>query len=298
MSQKKNSGHVKPAYYVGIACMVIVGMATAVFSINTEFKPTAKPTEQDEKAGGAQVSEENSSEEIKTTVTTTQTTTQTTAATTAQTTKKPASQQSSATKEQTKPQTVKGSPVQGDYACFNDSAFFGNSRFEGLKNLRLVPNVYTKVGLNVKTALTATGSDGASIIGKLNSGVSFENVFIMFGDNEIGYSDSWIISNYRTLINKVREYQPNANIYVVSILPISKATSDKNTYNYSNGRIVEMNAQIRNMCSSLGVGYIDVWSAMADDNGRLPDSASSDGVHFGKSYYCIMLNRIKSELGY
>lgn len=298
MSQKKNSGHVKPAYYVGIACMVIVGMATAVFSINTEFKPTAKPTEQDEKAGGAQVSEENSSEEIKTTVTTTQTTTQTTAATTAQTTKKPASQQSSATKEQTKPQTVKGSPVQGDYACFNDSAFFGNSRFEGLKNLRLVPNVYTKVGLNVKTALTATGSDGASIIGKLNSGVSFENVFIMFGDNEIGYSDSWIISNYRTLINKVREYQPNANIYVVSILPISKATSDKNTYNYSNGRIVEMNAQIKSMCSSLGVGYIDVWSAMADDNGRLPDSASSDGVHFGKSYYCIMLNRIKSELGY
>lgn len=298
MSQKKNSGHVKPAYYVGIACMVIVGMATAVFSINTEFKPTAKPTEQDEKAGGAQVSEENSSEEIKTTVTTTQTTTQTTAATTAQTTKKPASPQSSATKEQTKPQTVKGSPVQGDYACFNDSAFFGNSRFEGLKNLRLVPNVYTKVGLNVKTALTATGSDGASIIGKLNSGVSFENVFIMFGDNEIGYSDSWIISNYRTLINKVREYQPNANIYVVSILPISKATSDKNTYNYSNGRIVEMNAQIKSMCSSLGVGYIDVWSAMADDNGRLPDSASSDGVHFGKSYYCIMLNRIKSELGY
>lgn len=302
MSQKNFSGRVKPAYYVGVACMVIVGMATAVFSINMDFKPTAKPTEPDEKNAAVQSSGEPSSETVKTTVTTTETTTVTTTVTTtaaASSTAKPASQPgSSSTKAPTKPQTVKGSPVQGDYACFNDSAFFGNSRFEGLKNLRLVPNVYTKVGLNVKTAMTATGSDGASIIGKLNSGVSFENVFIMFGDNEIGYSDSWIISNYKALINKVKEYQPNANIYVVSILPISKATSDKNTYNYSNGRIVEMNAQIRNMCSSLGVGYIDVWSAMADDNGRLPDSASSDGVHFGKSYYCIMLNRIKSELGY
>lgn len=296
MSQKKSSGRVKPAYYAGIAVMVIVGMATAVFSINMEFKPTAKPTETDVPTEPASSVEKSPQTDDKS-ETAPETTTVTTTAATVTTTKQTAPA-TTATKAPTKPQTVKGSPVQGDYACFNDSAFLGNSRFEGLKNLGLVPNVYTKVGLNVKTALTATGSDGASIIGKLNSGEKFENVFIMFGDNEIGYSDSWIISNYKTLVNKVKEYQPEANIYVVSILPISKAASDKNTYNYSNGRIVEMNAQIRNMCSSLGVGYIDVWAAMADDNGRLPDSASSDGVHFGKSYYCIMLNCIKSKLGY
>ncbi len=59
-----------------------------------------------------------------------------------------------------------------------------------------------------------------------------------------------------------------------------------------------MNAMIREMCSETGASYLDVWSAMADDNGCLPSSASSDGIHFGKSYYCIMLNYIKSSLGY
>lgn len=302
MNDGKKSGKFRPALAVLIVVMVIAGMATAVFSVNTDFKSYDKPETTTESALGNSVDKEPASRTEKktspagtTTVTTTVTTTAETkpaAETNAQTETKPQ------TKSETKPQTVKGSPVQGDYECFNNSAFFGNSRFEGLRNLRLVPNVYAKVGLTVKTALTESDSDGASLIGKFNSGERFDNIFIMFGDNEIGYSDSWIIQNYKTLISTVKSYQPNAEIYVVSILPISKETSDKNVYNYSNSRIVNVNAMIRDMCSEVGAAYLDVWSAMADDSGCLPSSVSSDGVHFGKNYYCIMLNYIKSSLGY
>lgn len=303
MSNDKKSKNPKTAIAAGIAVMVIVGTATAVFSVNTEFKSyditetTTVPAEDSE-----DFAEPVSHVKTETTTTAPAPTTVTTTAetTTAKAETKPQTAQETKpqTKAETKPQTVKGSPVQGDYACFNNSAFFGNSRFEGLRNLRLVPNVYAKVGLTVKTALTAADSDGASLIGKFNSGANFDNIFIMFGDNEIGYSDSWIISNYKTLISTVKSYQPNAKIYVVSILPISKETSDKNVYNYSNSRIVNMNAMIRDMCSEVGATYLDVWSAMADDSGCLPSSVSSDGIHFGKNYYCIMLNYIKSSLGY
>ena len=303
MSNDKKSKNPKTAIVAGIAVMVIGGTATAVFSVNTEFKSyditetTTVPAED-----SADRAEPVSHVKTETTTTAPAPTTVTTTAetTTAKAETKPQTAQETKpqTKAETKPQTVKGSPVQGDYACFNNSAFFGNSRFEGLRNLRLVPNVYAKVGLTVKTALTAADSDGASLIGKFNSGENFDNIFIMFGDNEIGYSDSWIISNYKTLISTVKSYQPNAKIYVVSILPISKETSDKNVYNYSNSRIVNMNAMIRDMCSEVGAAYLDVWSAMADDSGCLPSSVSSDGIHFGKNYYCIMLNYIKSSLGY
>ena len=303
MSNDKKSKSPKTAVIAGIAVMLIVGTATAVFSVDTEFKSydiaetTTVPAEDSE-----DFAEPVSHVKTETTTTAPAPTTVTTTAetTTAKPETKPQTEQETKpqTKAETKPQTVKGTPVQGDYACFNNSAFFGNSRFEGLRNLGLVPNVYAKVGLTVKTALTETGHDGASLIGKFNSGENFDNIFIMFGDNEIGYSDSWIISNYKTLISTVKSYQPNAKIYVVSILPISKETSDKNVYNYSNSRIVNMNAMIRDMCSEAGATYLDVWSAMADDSGCLPSSASSDGIHFGKNYYCIMLNYIKSSLGY
>ncbi len=298
MNDGKKSGKFRPALAVLIVVMVIAGMATAVFSVNTDFKSYDKPETTTESALGNSVDKEPASRTEKKTSTAGTTTVTTTAET------KPAAETHTETetkpqtKSETKPQTVKGSPVQGDYACFNNSAFFGNSRFEGLRNLRLVPNVYAKVGLTVKTALTESDSDGASLIGKFNSGERFDNIFIMFGDNEIGYSDSWIIQNYKTLISTVKSYQPNAEIYVVSILPISKETSDKNVYNYSNSRIVNVNAMIRDMCSEVGATYLDVWSAMADDSGCLPSSVSSDGVHFGKNYYCIMLNYIKSSLGY
>ncbi len=303
MSNDKKSKSPKTAVIAGIAVMVIVGTATAVFSVDTEFKSyDIAETTTEPAADSVDYAEPVSHVETETTTTTTTaaTTVTTTVSTTAKPETKPQTEQETKpqTKAETKPQTVKGTPVQGDYACFNNSAFFGNSRFEGLRNLRLVPNVYAKVGLTVKTALTAADSDGASLIGKFNSGESFDNIFIMFGDNEIGYSDSWIISNYKTLISTVKSYQPNARIYVVSILPISKETSEKNVYNYSNSRIVNMNAMIRDMCSEVGATYLDVWSAMADDSGCLPSSASSDGIHFGKSYYCIMLNYIKSSLGY
>ena len=190
MNDGKKSGKFRPALAVLIVVMVIAGMATAVFSVNTDFKSYDKPETTTESALGNSVDKEPASRTEKktspagtTTVTTTVTTTAETkpaAETHAQTETKPQ------TKSETKPQTVKGSPVQGDYACFNNSAFFGNSRFEGLRNLRLVPNVYAKVGLTVKTALTASDSDGASLIGKFKSGESFDNIFIMFGDNEIG----------------------------------------------------------------------------------------------------------------
>ena len=312
MSIEQKSKKPRFAVTAGIVVMVIVGMATAVFSVDTEFKsydiaettvaPDASPADSAEPV--SPVTTSTTSAETTTVATTVTTTVVTTAAqtTTAKTETAAAAQTADQTETQpqtqTKAQTVKGTPVQGDYACFNNSAFLGNSRFEGLRNLRLVPNVYAKVGLTVKTALTESDSEGASIIGKLNSGESFDNIFIMFGDNEIGYSDSWIISNYKTLISTVKSYQPDAKIYVVSILPISRETSEKNVYNYSNSRIVNMNAMIREMCSETGASYLDVWSAMADDNGCLPSSASSDGIHFGKSYYCIMLNYINSSLGY
>ena len=81
----------------------------------------------------------------------------------------------------------------------------------------------------------------------------------MFGENELGwaYADVFI-EEYGKVIDKVREYQPQANIYVHSIFPVSASASQRNSFGVNNERIEEYNVLLRQMCQDKGVSYLDV----------------------------------------
>ena len=68
-----------------------------------------------------------------------------------------------------------------------------------------------------------------------------------------------------------------------SILPVSKAKSDKGVY--TNDRIRLYNRLIKEMCAEKGVKYLDVYQAVVNSSGALPDDAAVDGVHL-KMAYC------------
>lgn len=52
--------------------------------------------------------------------------------------------------------------------------------------------------------------------------------------------------------------------------------------------IRQMNEMIRLYADANGIMYVDYWSAMADENGGLPDRLSADGVHPNDAGYEIM----------
>ena len=122
-----------------------------------------------------------------------------------------------------------------DYSCFDDCAFIGNSRVLDLKNYGLAENVYASVGLTVDTVFTEKASGSSVVIIDELKGKHFKKVFLMFGDNECGWPNTSVfIKRYAKVIAAVRERVPEAEIYLQSVLPISRAADAKNEYGCNN----------------------------------------------------------------
>lgn len=191
-----------------------------------------------------------------------------------------------------------------DQSFYTGSAFVGNSFIEGMIIYDLVEGAdyFSKVGLTVDDALEADES-GKSVIDGLSDGAEngqtkmYSRIFVMFGENELGwvYPDTFY-TEYGKAVDKIKEYQPMSNIYLLAITPVTKAVSDKNEDNTTNERINEYNELIKKLASEKGVNYADIYSATADETGALPEGAASDGVHFGEDYYKKCLIYIQNTL--
>jgi len=179
-----------------------------------------------------------------------------------------------------------------DYSCFDDCAFIGNSRVLDLKNYGLAENVYASVGLTVDTVFTEKASGSSVVIIDELKGKHFKKVFLMFGDNECGWPNTSVfIKRYAKVIAAVRERVPEAEIYLQSVLPISRAADAKNEYGCNNAAIKKVNEAIKQLAKDEGVRYINPAASMTDSQGFLPD-----GVHLRKKYCRIWLNYLADNM--
>ena len=175
---------------------------------------------------------------------------------------------------------------------FNDAVFLGDSRTVDLmiysKVKETKAKAYCDVGLNVNTVfqkkfVTVKGEKVTAIEALKANKKKYTKVYIMFGINELGFdsADSFIKS-YIKLVDTVRKINPDAVVYVQSILPVTKSkdqTSDK----FNNHRAKKFNAYIREMCEKRKLFFIDAYSAFEGADGYLPEAIASDGIHFGPS---------------
>lgn len=174
-------------------------------------------------------------------------------------------------------------------AWFQDAVFIGDSRTQGLENYDGLSGAayYAIKGLMVDTVYTKQELDinGKKLtVMQAMQRKKFGKIYIMFGINELGWSSmQTFLNDYGTMIDDLRKYQPQAKIYVQSILPVSaqKSASDKI---YNNTRINTFNQAIEKLCADRKVRYLTVNKAVSDSGGFLPQEASSDGVHLNSSY--------------
>ncbi len=184
-------------------------------------------------------------------------------------------------------------PVQNTGEVFSSSAFIGNSRTQGLELFAGMSGAtfYTDKGLMVDTIFTNTVStdlagNACTIIDSLKE-VMYQRIYIMLGVNELGWeSDSVFLKNYTSLVEEIKKIQPQAEIYVQSIFPVSKEKSDTHDY-LKNEKIEIYNALIKQMCTDLGVTYLDIAALLKDDNNALFSEATTDGIHLTKEYCLI-----------
>ncbi len=126
------------------------------------------------------------------------------------------------------------------------------------------------------------------VIDELKNGKSYDRVFLIFGENELGWPNTQAFyDGYGEVIDAVRERQPEAAVYIQSILPVSQEVSEKNIDCTNNEQILKFNEMLKELAKEKDAIYLDVASVMMDENGNLPEDAAVDGIHPGSKYYKI-----------
>ena len=188
------------------------------------------------------------------------------------------------------PEVYEFTEVDDDYFC--DALFIGDSRTVGLseycEELDTRATFYSKVSLTIfdvmKKEFIKT-DDGKMGVEQALSENSFGKIYIMLGLNEIGTGDTEYFTNaYREVLDRIRELQPDAIIYIQGIMHVTARKSDKDKF-FNNNRINERNEGLKALADQKDIFYIDMNEAVDDGNGNLDSSLSFDDVHLKASSY-------------
>ncbi len=178
----------------------------------------------------------------------------------------------------------------GDYTMFDDSAFVGDSRIGGLylSSQLTTSTFYYDVGGNVSSAVDGDGIEldngsKGSVIDALKQR-EFEYIFMQYGVNEWGWNTDGFISGYEKLITEIKAVQPNAKIYVLSIIPVTAEYAEERAVNAMNvnKKLDEMDIALKSMSQNLGVEYINVVEGITGGERVLSSEMSSDGYHLNR----------------
>lgn len=185
------------------------------------------------------------------------------------------------------PELPEREPVGDDF--FTDACLIGNSLCEGI---RIYSNLKTMTYLS-RTSMTVisafSGHDFALYPGYYVSAMDamaagdYKKVYIELGINEIGFPVETFVGYYRQIIEKVQKEQPAADIYILSLTPVSRAKDAGGVFTMS--RINAYNEGLKQLASEMHCYYIDCVSPLVDETGYLPSSDTWDGVHFNIPKY-------------
>lgn len=112
-----------------------------------------------------------------------------------------------------------------------------------------------------------------------------KKVYIMLGVNDIGlYGVDDTLENAKTLLGRILEKNPDAQLFVQSVTPMVKG---KELRDLNNTTIKEFDDKLQAYCQQAGYTFVDVASVMRDSEGYLPLEYCSDpsgenslGIHF------------------
>ena len=189
-----------------------------------------------------------------------------------------------------------------DESYFDDALFIGDSRTQGFILYSGLANTTSYAGkglavnkISTDAVVTENGQDYTVSQALENHSGEFKKVYLMFGVNELGWSyPEKFQESYQQVVQEVKKTQPDATIYVQSILPVSKEKSDSSDI-YNMERVNMFNGLLQEMAEEEGVIYLDVASSVMDTEGYLPADASTDGVHLNKEYCQIWLRYLEEH---
>lgn len=173
----------------------------------------------------------------------------------------------------------------------SDIVFVGNSITDGCEWAELFQNRHVK-----NRGISGDRSDW--LLGRLDSILTAhpKKLFLMIGTNDLaaGRTPDEIVRDVERLIDRFQRESKWTKIYVQSILPVNGEGFTKYRSHYEHAHlIVPTNKRLEALCHQKGVTYLDVWGALADDEGRLDRRYTNDGLHLMGAGYLVWRDAIK-----
>lgn len=171
-----------------------------------------------------------------------------------------------------------------DESYWDGVLFIGDSRTDGLKMYAPFAGADYFCGssftsydiLEDSTTVTIDGTNYT--LKQLLSERTYHAVYIMLGINEIGHSLDGIQVKLTTLMDTVRQYQPQAYLVMQANLKCTRAVEERNS-ELTQPLINNLNAMIASLADNETIFYIDVNPLFCDDEGYLKDDLTKDGAH-------------------
>ena len=183
---------------------------------------------------------------------------------------------------------------------FTNALFIGDSRTVGLMEYGNIENA----DFFADTGMTAFDLEKEKIyvqdIGKVGldellDSKKYEKIYLMLGINELGYRFEHIQEKYEGIVEKLRESQGDAVIYLCANLHVTREQSQKDEI-YNNENIDRVNEMICKLADNENIFYIDVNELFDDDSGSLSTDYSSDAFHVYGKYYLQWVDWLCSKM--
>lgn len=179
---------------------------------------------------------------------------------------------------------------------FNDALFVGDSLTEGLHDYSGLENAtyFYHVGLNIYQLFENPEKSTASglTLEQTLRNKEYGKIYLMLGINEMGTGNTaYFARHYAAALQKIREIQPNALVYVQSILYVTKQKSEGDEI-FNNPHIRERNAALKTLENRKNIFYLNINPVFDDGNGNMRAECSGDGIHPKAKYYRLWEDRL------
>ena len=190
--------------------------------------------------------------------------------------------------------------VKKDY--FDDAVFIGDSRIVGMNDYSGLTNAtfFAKTGLTVYNLLDDefvkdpdTGKDVS--VSYMMQHHTYGKIYLMVGINELGTGGTERFQNvYKEVLKKFRKWQPDAVIYVQSIMGVSPK-KDKSDPVFNNTNIRDKNYAISKLTDGIHIFYLNIQEIYEDENHDLDQDLTFDDVHLYAQHYDKWVEYLKTH---
>ncbi|MDE7112951.1 MAG: acylhydrolase, partial [Acetatifactor sp.] len=189
--------------------------------------------------------------------------------------------------------------VEDDY--FADAVFIGDSRTVGLfeyGGLEEISTFYASTGLTVHKLFSSKivpvpGQKQKITVEEALTQNQFAKVYLMIGINEMGTgTPESFLEKYAECVAHIQELQPDAIIYLQSIMCVTDERSAQGDY-ITNEGIHIRNEGIAAMADDERIFYLDVNQSVCDETGAMTAGYTYDGVHLKAQYIALWKDYLK-----